>query len=64
MSNLGAIFVRLVGQAADYTRMYCVKCDSDQSHQLITAPTMTTVSRPAEYWSCVRCGNVQNWKMP
>ena len=62
MSDLGAIFVRLVGQAANYTRLYCVKCDGDQAHERLDVPAqVTSVARTGEYWRCARCGNILIW---
>jgi len=64
MSAETVAFVELVRAAANTTRLYCIKCDGDQAHQLIIAPATTTVgSGSAEYWACVRCGNVQGWTL-
>ena len=53
MSNLGAIFVGLIGQAAKQVRLWCWKCNAAQMH-----------ARAGEgLVACVRCGNVQEWTL-
>ena len=59
MSAETVAFAELVRAAVNTTRLYCQHCQAEQAHQFVVLGRGMS-----EYWECIRCGNVQNWKMP
>ena len=67
MSAESVAFGELVRAAVNYTRLWCQTCNCEQAHDkaiLSISFASWTGTERHEFWRCIRCGNVQNWKMP